>query len=220
LETFLTTDMTIFLKAKTLLRKPSIVITKAIGYIRHLKYPAIDASAIIVKPLKFTSRFIALGKNVFIYNNARIEAVCQYAGISYNPQITIGQGTSIQQNNHITCANSVTIGSNCAITHNVTITDIDHPYEYEPSNYPPPIGNQLITSTVSIGDNCMIFANSVILGSSQIGNNCIIAANSVVRGKYPDNCVIAGTPAKVVKRYNPVSQRWEKTNPNGTFIEK
>ena len=210
--------MTIIKKTKILLRNPSIVITKVVGYIRHMKHPAIDASAIIEKPLKFTSRFITLGKNVFIYNNARIEAVTQYAGINYNPKITIAEGTSIQQNCHITCADSVCIGSNCAITHNVTITDIDHTYEYSPDNYSPPINNPLIVNKVCIGNKCMIFANSIILGNTSIGNNCVIAANSVVRGTFPDNCVIAGSPAKIVKRYNSTTKKWEKTKPDGSFI--
>lgn len=63
----------------------------------------------------------------------------------------------------------------------------------------------------------MIFANSVILGGTNIGKNSVIAANSVVRGHYPDNCVIAGSPAKIVKRYNKNTGNWEKTNPDGTF---
>lgn len=64
----------------------------------------------------------------------------------------------------------------------------------------------------------MIFANTVILGGSSIGNNCVIGANSVVRGSYPDNCVIAGVPARIVQRYNPNSAKWERTNPDGSFI--
>ena len=66
----------------------------------------------------------------------------------------------------------------------------------------------------------MIFPNSVILGGSRIGNNCVIGSNSVVRGIFPDNSVIVGSPAIIVKRYNPHSHRWDKTNPDGSFIDK
>lgn len=131
--------MGIIAKLKNIIRHPAIVINKINGLIRHLKYPNIDASATIIRPVVFTPRFVTFGKRVFILNNARIEGVGCYAGKAYNPQIVVGEGTSIQQNCHITCANSVSIGENCAITHNVTITDIDHSYEYEPSNYPPPL---------------------------------------------------------------------------------
>ena len=63
----------------------------------------------------------------------------------------------------------------------------------------------------------MIFCNTVILGGTEIGDNSVVAANSVVRGKFPNNCVIAGAPAKIVKRYNEQTNRWERTNPDGTF---
>lgn len=119
------------------IRHPKRVIEKGSGIFRHMIHKSIDASATIRKPLLFTSRYVTLGKDVFIYNGARIQGVSQYAGIKYHPSIIIGKGTTIQQNCHITCANIVKIGEYCAITHNVTITDIDHSYEYSPFNYPP-----------------------------------------------------------------------------------
>lgn len=44
--------------------------------------------------------------------------------------------------------------------------------------------------------------NSIILKGTVIGNNCVIGAGSVVHGKFEDNCVIAGNPAKVIKFLN------------------
>lgn len=124
-------------KIKSIVSNPTILITKLKGFVRHLFHPSIDASAIIKKPLKLTPKYITLGENTFILNNARIEGVGYYAGQKYSPRIIIGKGSSIQQNLHLTCANLVEIGENCAITHNVTITDIDHTFEYDPANYPP-----------------------------------------------------------------------------------
>lgn len=53
-------------------------------------------------------------------------------------------------------------------------------------------GKIKIGNNVFIGDNCTILPNTII------GNNCIIGAGSVVRGKFPDDSVIIGNPAKVV----------------------
>jgi acetyltransferase-like isoleucine patch superfamily enzyme len=53
-------------------------------------------------------------------------------------------------------------------------------------------GRVIIGNNVFIGDNCTILPNTVI------GDNCIIGAGSVVRGKFPENSVIIGNPAKVV----------------------
>lgn len=51
---------------------------------------------------------------------------------------------------------------------------------------------------VQIGDNVFIGAHSVILPNVKIGNNSIIGANSVVTKSIPDNCVVAGNPAKII----------------------
>jgi acetyltransferase-like isoleucine patch superfamily enzyme len=55
-----------------------------------------------------------------------------------------------------------------------------------------------IFGKIKIGNNVAIGANCTILPNTDIGNNCIIGAGSVLRGKYPDNSVIIGNPAKVI----------------------
>lgn len=50
-----------------------------------------------------------------------------------------------------------------------------------------------------IGDNCYIGTGSTILGPIHIGDNVTIAAGAVVLKDVPDNCIVAGVPAKVVK---------------------
>lgn len=52
-----------------------------------------------------------------------------------------------------------------------------------------------------VGDNVIIYANAVIIGNVKIGNNAIIGANSVVIQDIPDNAIVAGCPAKIIK-YN------------------
>lgn len=53
-------------------------------------------------------------------------------------------------------------------------------------------GEIIIGNNVHIGINCTILLNTVI------GDNCIVGAGSVVRGRFPENSVIAGNPAKVM----------------------
>lgn len=52
---------------------------------------------------------------------------------------------------------------------------------------------------IKIGSNCWIGAKVTILDGTIIGNGCIVAAGAVVRGQFPDNCVIGGVPAKILK---------------------
>lgn len=57
---------------------------------------------------------------------------------------------------------------------------------------------------IIIGENCLISLNSVILPGVELGDNTIVAANSVVNRSFPEgNVVIAGAPAKVVRRLDP-----------------
>ncbi len=51
-----------------------------------------------------------------------------------------------------------------------------------------------------IGDNCIISSGAKVIGPINIGNNCIIGANAVVLTNIPDNCIVVGIPAKIIKR--------------------
>lgn len=64
------------------------------------------------------------------------------------------------------------------------------------------IGNKNLKSDqswVTIGDNCYIGLGVKILGSVTIGNNVAIGANAVVTKDIPDNAIVGGVPAKVIK---------------------
>ena len=52
---------------------------------------------------------------------------------------------------------------------------------------------------IEIGDNCYIGSGATILGPITIGNNVTIGAGAVVNQDIPDNAVVAGVPAKVIK---------------------
>lgn len=55
------------------------------------------------------------------------------------------------------------------------------------------------TKPIKIGDGCFIGANSIILKGTTLGRNVVVGAGSVVHGEFPDNVIIAGNPAKIVK---------------------
>ena len=65
------------------------------------------------------------------------------------------------------------------------------------------IGNKHLEaddSWVIIGDKCYIGLGARIFGNVTIGNNVVIGANSVVTKNIPDNCIVAGIPAKIIKK--------------------
>ncbi|MCR8560149.1 acyltransferase [Mucilaginibacter sp. BJC16-A38] len=170
---------------------------------------------VIVKPIIITPGCIRLKNNVSVNYHARIEGVTNHAGINFKPGIVINDNVNIEQNMHLTCANKVVIGKDTAISANVTITDIVHPFENVTEIYK---NLALIVKEVVIGDNCLILNNSVILPGAIIGKGCVVGANSIIReGVYPDFCVLAGAPAKIIKRYNFELNEWVKTAPDGSF---
>lgn len=52
---------------------------------------------------------------------------------------------------------------------------------------------------MKIGNDCWIGAKATILDGTVIGDHCIVAAGAVVKGVFPDNVIIGGVPARIIK---------------------
>ena len=66
------------------------------------------------------------------------------------------------------------------------------------------------TLPVIIEDDVWVGANAVILPGVTLGKHCVVAAGSVVSRPIPAYTVCAGSPARVIKRYDPVTKEWKK----------
>ena len=89
---------------------------------------------------------------------------------------------------------NISIGKDCLIGPNFTCFDSDF-HRLEPHlrlTAPTP-------KSVNIGDNVFIGANVTILKGVSIGKNCVVGGGSVVTKSFPDNCIIAGNPARAIK---------------------
>lgn len=179
------------------------------------QFKKLGQKSFIYKPLLLTPSSIIVHDNVFVYSNARIEGITSYEGVDYSPEIILDDNCTVQQNIHLTCAKRVYIGKYTAIAANVTITDIHHPYE----DISIPIEKQrLLVDPVSIGSECKIYNNAIILPGTTIGKHCTIGANSVVSGNIPDYSVVVGIPGRIIKRYKGDIKEWVKTDKDGNFI--
>lgn len=83
-----------------------------------------------------------------------------------------------------TIINAKSIGSNCTIRNNITIGNV------EDNNLKLPV----------IGDNVNIGVGAIIIGNISIGNNAIIGAGAVITKDVPEECVVVGNPARIIKR--------------------
>jgi acetyltransferase-like isoleucine patch superfamily enzyme len=148
------------------------------------------------------SQNISIGQKVRIYPLVRMETF-------NNANLIIQDNVGIAQNVQITCSDiDLTISSGTVILANSYITNIDHSYE---DLSLPILDQKNNVKRTFIGENCFIGIGSSIQAGTILGKHCIVGSNSVVCGVFPDYCVIVGSPAKIIKKYNLTSNQWEKT---------
>ncbi len=127
-----------------------------------------------------------------------------------NAYIHIGNSVGISGAT-IYARKGITIGDNTAIGGNVKILDNDfHPIEAEARikllNDPNGGNSDLVPAKeISIGKNCFIGCNAIILKGTVLGDNCVVGAGAVVSGKFSANSVIAGNPARVIRMLGEVN---------------
>lgn len=101
----------------------------------------------------------------------------------------------------------VYVGSHVIIAQNVVISAMNHSY----SILNVPIRLQECTKErVRIGADSWIGANAVITSGVSIGKHSVVAAGSVVTKNVPDYSIVAGNPARLIKRYNPDNGLWDR----------
>lgn len=153
---------------------------------------------------------ITFGENVTIKSSFLSNLVGLYSRtiiVTRAPgaEIEIGDNVGISGAT-IYARKKITIGENTCIGGNCKILDNDfHPIEAETRNKLLRDENggdsDLVPSReIKIGKNCFIGCNSIILKGTVLGDGCVVGAGAVVAGRFEDNCVIAGNPARVIKR--------------------
>jgi acetyltransferase-like isoleucine patch superfamily enzyme len=120
----------------------------------------------------FTPLYINYGKNTKIGKNVFINFDCTFLDLG-----------------------GITIEDNVQIAPKVSLLSEGHPIE--PQNR-----QSLMVGQIHIKKNAWIGANAIILPGVTIGENAIVAAGAVVTKDVPDNVIVGGIPAKVVKILN------------------
>lgn len=179
--------------------KKLIIIRQTWRVFNRHKFGKCGRKTYIYQPIFLSgTRHIFLGNEVEIWNNARIEAVQSYNGQTFSPEIHVGDRVKINQDCHITCGERIEIGDDTVCAARVTITDINHDLSTEYKNVVS--GGTISTKKTKIGESCFLGNNVVILPGVTVGDFCVIGANSVVGHDIPDYSIAYGNPAKVVRK--------------------
>lgn len=147
-------------------------------------------------------KYISVGNNFHSRSGLRMEAINEYLGVKYSPEIKIGNNVRFNNYCHIGIINNLFIGDNTVIASKVFITDHSHGKTDGEDDINILVANRELYSKgpVFIGENVWIGENVSILSGVSIGKGSIVGANSVVNKDIPDFCVAAGAPAKVIRK--------------------
>lgn len=147
------------------------------------------------------------GKSMININNVsdvKIEGDCEikddFIIYTQGGNIVIGKKTYIGKDARLACGKNtyIHIGDNCLISSNIIIRAFNGHSLFD-MNKKENISMK-DNRYVKIGNHVWIGMNSTILFPAEIGDGCVIGAISLVKNKkFPNNCVIAGNPAKVIR---------------------
>ena len=172
------------------------------------QFKDIGAGCRIVPPFRYSGLSgISLGEGVIIHRDCWIHIV-EGCGIGESPEIIIKPHAGIGMGATIAAARQVVIGEHVLLARNVYISD--HAHAYEDIEVPIMLQGINRVAPVIIGKHTWLGQNVVVLPGVRIGDHCVIGANSVVNSSIPDYCVAVGAPARVVRRFNKNSAKWEK----------
>lgn len=114
--------------------------------------------------------------------------------------LVIGDRCVIGARACLTAHTSIVLGDDVWFGQDVFVSDASHGYQ-DPET---PIGQQFgVHQPVTIGSGSWIGHGAIILPGTTIGRNVVVGAGSVVRGAVEDNAVVGGSPARVIRRFEP-----------------
>ena len=150
---------------------------------------------------------LRIGRRFYMREFGIINSVTRYAGINHNPKIEIGNDVYVGRYCQMHCVDSIKIGSGVVISEYVYISDLSHGVNPNSGL----IMQQALESKggVEIGEGAFIGFGAVILPGVKIGRYAVVGARAVVTKSCSDYEMLAGNPARVIKRFNLISGTWD-----------
>lgn len=152
-------------------------------------------------------QYIKIGKSSSIGRNTWLGAFDKYLNQEFNPSIIIGNNVRIGNYACITAIDKVEIEDGCLFSEYIYISD--HTHGIDPTSDLSPKDQGLYSKgPVKIGENTFLGYRVCILPGVTLGKNCVVGANSVVTKSFPEYTMLAGAPAKPIKRFSFKENNW------------
>lgn len=142
----------------------------------------------------FAYENIILGDCVKIGSYSKLLSTSHFS--KFGKGLKMGNNSAIGDFTHFGASGGIEIGENVIMGSYISFHSENHNY----SDTSKLIREQGVTSKgIKLGDNIWVGAKVTFLDGCVVGNNSVVAAGAVVNGVFPDNVVIGGIPAKVLK---------------------
>lgn len=145
----------------------------------------------------------------YVGNNVRVN---QPFSVDYGYNISVGNNSFINMNCTLLDAGPISIGDNTLLGPDVKIYTSQHPLNGAERFWKNPDGTMAVktwTAPVKIGSYTWIGGGTVILPGVSIGDNVVVGAGSVVTESIPDNAIACGNPCKIKKWNLPLMAKKE-----------
>lgn len=113
-------------------------------------------------------------------------------------RVKIGAGTFLNQGVMIAAQQRVEIGAHCMLANGCFVSDATH--RYDDPDKPVPWQGFESKGPTRIGENCWLGVNVAVMSGVEIGERCVVGANSVVTRDVEPYSIVAGAPARVIRR--------------------
>ena len=131
---------------------------------------------------------IKIGSEVWVANELNIEC-------GNNATVTIGNGTTFDKTTLYSAYGDIRIGADCMFSYEVFLRNHDSHFIFDAET-----GNRInYTKTIEVKDHVWIGQNAILLAGFTVGKNSIVGAGSISSSAFPDGCVIAGNPARIIR---------------------
>jgi acetyltransferase-like isoleucine patch superfamily enzyme len=167
-----------------------------------------------VKPFlnSANEKYISIGREVNIGAFCRITVSTEFGGHQVKSankiRIKIGDNVDVGNNTFISANNRIEIGKHVIMSSYVFITDHDHGFQdFSKNLHEQPLSEG---GHVIIGDNVFLGTKCSVLKNVTIGERSVVSANAVVTKDVPAFSVVAGNPAKIIKRFDFDQKAWVK----------